>query len=262
MKKRAPSQKLITVLSLPIPRIDEMEAQSRLQKFLDAPSRCHKIYTPNPQMALQVHRTPALCHLFSRADLLLPDGIGLCLGARLLGTPLPCRIAGIDAGRSVLSMAEERGLSVALLGAKPGVAARAAVHLQNEFPRLRICYTHHGYFDREGAENEKILADLKKAAPAVLFVCFGFPTQETWIDRYADSLPSLRLCMGLGGSLDVWAGDVRRAPRPISACGLEWLWRTLCEPHRARIFLDIPHFLFLVLRQKRDEKKEAVAERK
>ena len=263
MNKSTHTNDVVTLLSLPLEKLDKREAYTRLEQAIKTDRRCTKVYTPNPQMLLKAHGTPALRDLLSRADLLLPDGIGLCIGARLLGSPLPCRIAGIDAGREVLVMAEKRGLSVALLGAAPGVADRAAKRLRHELPHLRICYTHHGYFDRMGAKNEAVLAELRAAAPDILFVCFGFPAQESWIDQNAHKLPSLRLCMGLGGSLDVWAGNVRRAPRTVSACGLEWLWRVLCEPRRARIFLDIPHFLFLVLRQRIQEpSKRAVDERK
>lgn len=260
MKKNSSSSDFATILSLRIPRLDTATARRALDLALMQPDRCTKVYTPNPQMALGAHDTPALADVLSRAELLLPDGIGLVLASRILGTPLPERIAGIDAARYVLSVAEKKGLSVALLGAKEGVAARAAARLRRELPRLRISYVHHGYFDRNGAENDAVLAALHAAAPDILFVCFGFPAQEMWIDRHAPTLPSLHLCMGLGGSLDVWAGNVRRAPRWVSACGLEWLWRVLCEPHRAHIFLEIPRFFLLVLQQKRGKKGRAVAD--
>ncbi len=263
MNKSMHTNDVVTLLSIPLKKLDKRKADARLEQAMENDRRCTKVYTPNPQILLKAHDAPALRDLLSRADLLLPDGIGLCIGARLLGSPLPCRIAGIDAAYAVLEMAEKRGLSVALLGAAPDVADRAAEKLRHELPHLRICYTHHGYFDRNGAENETVLAELRAAAPDILFVCFGFPAQEIWIDQNACKLPSLRLCMGLGGSLDVWAGTCRRAPRAMSACGLEWLWRVLCEPRRARIFLDIPHFLFLVLRQRiQEQTKRAVAERK
>lgn len=260
MKKNTRNAASLTLLSLTIPCLDRQQARAHIAHSLRETKNCTKIYTPNPQMLLRAHNSPELLALLRRGDLLLPDGIGLCMGARLLGHPLPCRIAGIDAAYEVLEMAEEMGLSVALLGAAPGVAKRAAACLQKKLPRLRICYTHHGYFDREGKENTVLLHALRTAAPDILFVCFGFPEQEKWIDNHAHTIPTLRLCMGLGGSLDVWSGDRRRAPRAMSTCGLEWLWRTISEPRRARIFLDIPHFLYLILRQSRKENKKAVAD--
>ena len=258
MKNSAVSNDFLPLLTLSLPRLDEKEARARLCAALKSGGSCTKVYTPTPQLALHAYDSPAFSRILRRGDLLLADGIGLVLASRLLGSPLPARIAGIDAGRFVLKVAQKRALSVALLGARPGVAERAAEKLRRELPKLRICYVYHGYFERNGEENEAVLADLRAAKPDILFVCFGSPAQEAWIDRHAASVPSLRLCMGLGGSLDVWAGEIRRAPRAVSACGLEWLWRTLREPRRARIFLDIPRFFLLVLRQKKQTKKAAV----
>ena len=250
MKKASSCPDFVPLLGVSLPRLTVKDAQKQLCEYLQCEGRAAKVYTPNPQIVLGAHDSPDHASLLARADLLLPDGTGLLLASHLLRTPLPARIAGIDAATYVLSVAETKGLSVALLGARHGVAARAAARLRRRFPHLRICYTHHGYFDRSGKENEAVLASLRVAKPDILFVCFGFPAQEAWIDRHAAEIPSLRLCMGLGGSLDVWAGNVRRAPKFIRICGLEWLWRTAREPRRARIFLDIPRFLALILRQK------------
>ena len=250
MKNSSHTPNFSTVLSLRIPRMTAAEARARIRLAMQSEGRCETVYTPNPQIALGAYRTPALAAILNRANLLLPDGIGLVIASRILGTPLPERITGIDTARYVLETAAQEGLSVALIGAKDGVAERAAERLCHEIPHLHICYTHHGYFSHEGEENERVLEELRAAAPDILFVCFGFPAQERWIDRHAESIPSLRLCMGLGGSLDVFAGNVRRAPKWVCTCGLEWLWRTLHEPRRARIFWQIPEFFLLILRQR------------
>ena len=259
MKNSATNTDFISLLTLSLPRINQKEAYARLSCAMKV-GGCTKVYTPNPQMALCAYDSPSFAGVLARADLLLPDGFGLVLASRLRGTPLPERIAGIDAGKFVLKEAERCSLSVAFVGARPGVAAQAAKVLRREYPRLCICYTHHGYFEHDGKENEAMLDALRAAKPDILFLCLGSPVQEIWIDRYVSQIPSLRLCMGLGGSLDVWAGNVRRAPRLIRACGFEWLWRVAREPHRARIFFDIPRFLFLVLRPRSDKK--AVANQK
>lgn len=253
MKKSQAASDFVEILSLPIPHIDKKEASRWLRAAATQRTRCVKVYTPNPQMALRAYRSPETASLFCRADLLLPDGIGMVVASHLLKNPLPERIAGIDAARFVLSVAAEEGLAVAFLGAKPTVAETAAARLQKELPALRVCYTHHGYFDRNGEENEAVLTALREAKPDILFVCFGFPAQEEWIDRCAKRIPSLRLCMGLGGSLDVWSGNVRRAPRAVQSLGGEWLWRMLREPHRLRTLPDLPRFLFLVLRSKQNK---------
>lgn len=246
-KKNAPKT-AVRIASLDFSLMTKAETYRKILAFLDSKAECAKIYTPNPQMVLGVSRDPSLAPLFARADLLLPDGIGVILASRWLGTPLPERITGIDTAEYVLQIAEKKGRSIALLGGKKGVAKRAAMHLKKRYPALSVVFTHHGYFEKEGAENERVLRGLRSAAPDILFVCFGFPLQETWIDRYASSIPSLRLCMGLGGALDVWAGDVHRAPKWVSTCGMEWLWRTLGDPRRYRNFSELPAFLALIAR--------------
>ena len=252
MQKKTAAPKSVRILSLTFEPITKEDAYRKISEWLAHPRACAKIYTPNPQMVLGVARKPSLRPIFARADLLLPDGIGLMIASHWLGTPLPDRLTGIDTAEYVLQEAEKKGLSVALLGAKKGVAKRAADRLKKRYPALRVSFTHHGYFEKEGKENERILTALRAAKPDILFVCFGFPLQETWLDRHASSIPSLRLCMGLGGALDVWAGDARRAPKWVSACGAEWLWRTLGDPNRYRNFLEIPAFLCLVARDARD----------
>lgn len=239
----------VRILSLTLPVLTRDEAHRALLRMLNH-KKGARVYTPNPRMALRLALCPALRPTFSRAELLLPDGVGLVMASRLLGKPLPARITGIDTAEYLLRVAEARGLSVALLGGKQGVAEAAACRLRQRHPRLRVVFCHHGYFEKSGKENEGVLRALRRAAPDILFVCFGFPAQEAWIDRYASSLPSLRLCIGLGGALDVWSGNAKRAPVWLSHIGLEWLWRTLRDPKRYRNFLDIPLFLSLVMRQR------------
>ena len=192
------------------------------------------VYTPNAVMLDACKREARLISLLNRATLSLPDGAGMILAARRKKLQLRQRVAGIDFGEALLASAEKAALRVYLLGAAPGVAMAAAERLQVRFPQLCICGTAHGYFEKEGAENQKLLAHIHACNPDILFVCFGFPIQEEWIDRNLASLTSLRVIAALGGSLDVWAGHVRRAPRMISRMGLEWAWRMAHEPKRLK----------------------------
>lgn len=243
------SIKKVKILTLNIPSINEKEAKKNIVSVLNE-KKCAKIYTPNPQMALGCKESCELTALFERADLLLPDGIGLLIASRILKTPLKERITGIDTAEFILSYAEKHKLSVALLGARPNVAKLTAKRLTARFPSLNICFTHHGYFEKSGRENELVLEKLNRSSPDILFVCFGFPSQERWIDENASKIDSLRLCMGLGGALDVWSGKVCRAPKLIQGIKLEWLWRTLSDKKRYHNFYDIFRFLFLVFSQK------------
>ena len=188
------------------------------------------------------------------ADLSLADGVGIISAANRLGTPLPERVAGIDTGYDVLKKLAEIGGSVYLLGAKPGVAEKATEKLTEKLPGLRVVSTHHGYFDKNGEENDAVIRELKEHAPDILFVCFGFPLQERWIDNNSDKIPSLRLCIGLGGALDVWSGNVKRAPQFIQYVNLEWLWRILVDNTRKGSLSDITKFILLVFTQKSKKK--------
>lgn len=243
----------VKILTLKLPAISALEAKKQMIHMMSQ-KKCSKVYTPNPQMALGCVRSRELTEIFSRAELLIPDGTGLIMASKILGTPLPERITGIDTAKFILRYAARHGLSVALLGARPHVAERAAERIKRKLPSLRIVYTHHGYFDKDGDENRLIVKDLYDSAPDILFVCFGFPAQEIWIDKNAKFIPSLRLCMGLGGVLDVFSGDSKRAPKALQQMNLEWLWRTLGDKKRHRNFADIIDFILLVFTQKSKKK--------
>ena len=234
----------VRLLGLELASLSERDAKKRVAAMLKT-QRNAKIFTPNPDMLWQVRRDPSLGRLLGSADLLLPDGVGLTIAARLRGTPLKARLTGIDTAEWILRYAAKTGLSVFLLGGKSGVAERAAKNLRARFPDLRICGTHHGYFDKtpNSAENGAVLKKIAQAKPDILFVCFGFPAQERWIAENCHKLPTLRLSMGLGGSLDVWSGNLRRAPRVFQRTGTEWLWRALRQPRRVRALLRGTAFL-------------------
>ena len=246
--------KKILLFSLPFEPLTKSGAVKRAKALLDTPAPS-LIFTPNTTILAQSLREPRLASLLRRADLLLPDGIGVVALSRILGAPLPARIAGIDLAEEVLALAARRGLRVFLLGGRPGVAERAAQKLCRQYPGLRICGTHHGYFGKNEEENRPLLAQLHKARPHILFACLGFPKQEEWLLKHRDALPDLRLGMGLGGSLDVWSGNKKRAPSALGQLGLEWLWRALREPHRFSVLGDG----ILLLRAVRKQKKGAKA---
>jgi N-acetylglucosaminyldiphosphoundecaprenol N-acetyl-beta-D-mannosaminyltransferase len=209
------------------------------------------IFTPNTKMLLQANASPAFLKILNSSSLNIPDGSGILIASRMLGGNIKQRITGIDFAASLLALAEKRGYRVFLLGSERGVAKKAKKNLKISFPKLKICGAHHGYFKKSGKENEKLLKKIRSARPDILFVCLGSPTQEKWIAKNARQISSLKLSIGLGGSLDVWAGKVSRAPKLIQIAGFEWLWRTIKEPKRARIFFDIPVFLFKVRQSKK-----------
>lgn len=212
--------------------------------------RILSIFTPNPEILKKAQQDQNLLSILNSAELLLPDGIGVILASRILGNPLRERITGIDTGEYLLSVAEKSALKVFLLGAREGVADKAKKDLEKRFPSLLVCGTHHGYFDKQGKENEAVLKEINQASPDILIVCFGCPSQEQWIYKNRPSLPSVRIFIGLGGAIDVWSGNLKRAPIFIRKLCLEWLWRALLQPSRISSLLHIPSFILLILRQK------------
>lgn len=230
-----------TVLyGVPLERLTPRSAVLRLCRYAKN-GKGAVVYTPNIQMLCRARRDSDIAKLLRGADMLLPDGIGVSLLCKCNGLISVGRVAGIDAAHALLKYAAKQGLSVFLLGGERDVARLAKKRLCQEIQGLNICGTHHGYFDKSSSspKNRAVIMKIRKAAPDIVFVCFGFPMQEAWIKENARALPNVRLFMGLGGSLDVWSGKLRRAPIPFRALGLEWLWRCVREPKRlVRLFRD------------------------
>lgn len=211
---------------------DDIGTEHAVRAALTGGNACF-VVTPNALMLEDCARSPEHLRLLSGASLILPDGGGVVRAAARLGTPFAHgRVAGIDFGEALLSACAARGERVFLLGGADGVAACAAENLRRRFPALTIAGTYWGYFDRDGEENRNLISVIRACRPSVLPVCLGYPAQEEWIARNLPLLPSVRVAAGLGGSLDVWAGRVRRAPLLWQKAGLEWAWRMLAEPHR------------------------------
>jgi N-acetylglucosaminyldiphosphoundecaprenol N-acetyl-beta-D-mannosaminyltransferase len=201
------------------------------------------VVTPNAVMLDACERTPETARLLSGADLSIPDGAGVLLAAKRQGTPLSCRVAGIEFGEALLARAAEAGLRVFLLGGGEGVAEAAEERLRARYPRLCVCGTCWGYFEKSGEEDRRVTAYVRACRPDILFVCLGFPMQERWIEEHLRLLDGVRVVAGLGGSLDVWSGRLQRAPKPVSRMGLEWAWRMLKEPKRLKNLPAIVRFV-------------------
>ncbi len=243
-------EKKIKILSVDFNREDKRQLMEKISQGLRS-GAVTTIFTPNPQMLIAAKRDATLSDLLNSASIKLPDGIGISIGAKILKENISERISGIDFAKEILELAQNENYSVFLLGAKPGRAELAKDQLLKNFPHLKICGCNDGYFQKQGEENERIISKINALKPDILFVCLGFPAQERWISENLPSLPSVKLAMGLGGSIDVWSGHVKRAPRAMQKIGLEWLWRMIREPRRIKILIDIPTFLFDVYMQKR-----------
>lgn len=220
----------------------------------DSPEQPRAVYTPNSEIVQLCIEQNEYYDLINSADLIIPDGIGVIKASRILGTPLKEKVAGIELGERTLDIAADKGYSVYFLGAKPGVAELAAAKMKEKYPTLTVAGMHDGYFKKEGEENAAVLDEIRTAAPDVLYVCLGVPAQEKWIAANRSALSPVKLCLALGGSLDVWAGNVKRAPKIFIKLGLEWFYRLCCEPRRIGRMMKLPKFLFGTYADKRRKK--------
>ena len=202
----------------------------------------HYIVTPNPEIVYLCRTNSELAHAVNHADLVLPDGIGVIYASRILKRPLKEKVAGIDFAVRLTGMLAQEKRRLFLLGAKPGIAERAAEKLRIAHPGLLIAGTADGYFKQD----MPVIELINQSGADVVFVCLGAPKQELWMQRYRDSL-NARLLVGLGGSLDVFAGEVSRAPEPFIRLGLEWFYRLVKEPKRIRRMAKLPLFLLAVI---------------
>ena len=183
----------------------------------------HYVVTPNPEIVEACRENGAARAAVNGADLVLPDGIGIIKGAAMLGTPLKEKTPGIEFAAHMMERMAGEGMSLYLLGAKPGIAEQAAEKLSAQYPGLKIAGTHDGYFKEDGP----VVEDIRQSGADCVFVCLGAPKQEFWMAKNGPATGARLLC-GLGGSLDVFAGTVERAPKFFCDHGLEWFYR-LCK---------------------------------
>jgi N-acetylglucosaminyldiphosphoundecaprenol N-acetyl-beta-D-mannosaminyltransferase len=232
----------VDVLGVGFDPVDVDGAVAAVVALADQPG-AHLVVTANVEMVMGAREAPELADILRRAALVIADGVGVVWGARRLGHPLPGRVPGIELAERLCDEAARRGWSVCLLGGAPGVALQAADNVRRRYPGIQIAATLHGYF---GDAEEDAVRAIRAASPTLLLAGLGSPRQERWLDRHAASL-GVRIAIGVGGTLDVWAGRVRRAPRAVQAMGLEWCYRLLRQPRRWRRQLAIPRFMAAVM---------------
>ena len=234
----------INILGVAFDALTLGEAEERADALLCSGAGGY-IVTANPEIVLRCREDAAYAAAVNGAKLVLADGVGDLCAARILGTPLPGRVAGADLVPRLLARLAERGGSVFLYGARPGVAERAGESLQSACPGLRIAGTENGYISDETA----LFAALEREKPVLLLLGLGAPRQELWMAENRQRTPAVMI--GVGGLLDVFAGDIPRAPKAWQRLGLEWLYRLLREPRRFKRVIRLPKILLLALRERR-----------
>lgn len=230
----------INILGVGFDNVTMAEAVARGRELLDADG-AHYVVTPNPEIVEACRADADAMAAVNGADLVLPDGIGVIYGARMLKTPLKERVPGIEFGTAMLEYCAMSGKSVFFLGAKPGVAEQAAKNLQARFPGLSVAGTKDGYFKDDAAA----AAAIKDSGAEMALICLGAPKQEKFMAKYGEATGA-KLLLGLGGSLDVFAGVARRAPDFYVKHNLEWFYRLIKNPSRAGRMMKLPLFLIHV----------------
>lgn len=240
------------VLGVPVDGITYEQWIDQIVVWIAEASAARHICTVNPEFIMIARRDPIFRQILTRADLCVPDGVGLLWASRHLGSPIPERVTGSDGVPLIARHAAEKGWRIFFLGAAEGVAARAAEILRSQYTALQVAGCHAG--SPAEAEEDEIVAMVNRSAADILFVAYGAPQQDKWIAR---NLPRLqvKVAMGIGGSLDFIAGVVPRAPLWMRRNGIEWLYRLLRQPWRLRRMTRLPRFVFAVWREGRLERR-------
>lgn len=227
------------VLGISFDNITLNQAVARASDWL---SLCgfHYVVTPNPEFILQGQSDPEFAQILNGADLVLPDGIGVIYSAKILGTPLQERVPGIDFASLLLRELDSVGGSLFLLGAKEGVATLAGENIRAQYPNITIAGVHHGYFKEP--QDSEIATRVEQSGADVIFACLGAPRQEQFISKWGTTM-GVKIAVGLGGAMDVFAGTVERAPEWWQQHHLEWLYRLKKEPWRWKRMAKLPKVL-------------------
>lgn len=205
------------------------------------------IFTPNSEIVQLCIDDENLYKVINSASLIIPDGIGVVYASKILGRPLSQKVAGCELAEKLLAYAAQNGKKVFLFGSAPArdgmpsVSELAAAKLKEKYPALIVCGTRDGYFKPE--QDEEIIDEINRSDADILFVCLGAPKQEKWIYDHREKL-TCSLALGLGGSLDVYAGTVKRAPALFIKLNLEWFYRLIKQPSRIGRMMSLPRFLF------------------
>lgn len=246
MKYMSKSENTVNVRGVYFDNVNMDEAVEIAMGFI-ASEGCDYIVTPNAEIVQSCIENPENYGIMNSSSMTIPDGIGVVYAAKILGTPLKGKVAGCELAEHLIGRISKTGDGVYFFGGgkatedKPCIAKQAADKLTEKYPGLVVSGYRDGYFKEEDVPG--IIEDINDSGAKLLFVCLGAPKQEKWIFANRDKL-AVHLAIGLGGSLDVFSGNVKRAPRFFIKCNLEWFYRLLCMPSRIGRMMKLPKFLF------------------
>ncbi len=226
-------------MDVPINKVTMEEATKQVVQYLKGSGQ-HTVFTPNPEIIMDAQKDQAFMEILQKADLVVADGIGVVIASKILKGPrLPERVGGFDLMQNVLREIKDQDINIYFLGSQPGVAKEAAKNMRVKYPNIKIVGTRDGYFKAE--DEKKIIEEIKSLKVDLLLVGLGAPRQEKWINANLEAL-GVKVAVGVGGSLDVMAGVVKRAPQMYQKLGLEWFYRLVTNPKRAKRMMNLPVF--------------------
>ncbi len=207
------------------------------------------VVTINPEIISAADKNPELARIIREAELVIPDSTGVMLAIASLGDSSAEKIPGIEFSEKLMKKCEGKGVKTAFLGGSPDIVNKMNTEIQKRFPGLNVVFSHHGYFNE--SQISCIRQELVELAPDLLFVALGCPKQEFFIKQHRNLLPKT-VMIGVGGSFDVWAKKVKRAPVFFRISGLEWFYRLITQPSRfRRMFPALPLFFLRIILDRR-----------
>ncbi|QSZ27646.1 WecB/TagA/CpsF family glycosyltransferase [Aceticella autotrophica] len=235
------------IFGVPIDKVTMKDAVKRTEDFLKE-DRLHIVATPNAEIIMMAQKDEEYKDILNKTDLNVPDGSGVVFASKVYKEELPERVAGFDLMMELLRIADKKEQKIYLLGAAPDVIKKTYENLKKKYPGINIVGIHDGYF--KDFQEEGIIKEINSKNPDIIFVALGAPKQEKWIFKNRNIL-NARLAIGVGGSFDVLAGKVKRAPEIYRKLGMEWLYRLKKEPWRYKRMMVLPKFAVKVLFSRR-----------
>jgi N-acetylglucosaminyldiphosphoundecaprenol N-acetyl-beta-D-mannosaminyltransferase len=235
----------ISILGVPFIKTTRKQFVQALEKHVENEEKAF-VVTANPEIVMKVQEDKQYKSMIDRATYITADGIGVVKAAGLLGKPLPERVTGYETMMDLLALSNEKKLSIYLLGAQEETIEKAVQNIRRDFPNVKIAGYHHGFFDWN---SDDIPSEIQQTEPDFVFVALGVPRQEKWI---SENMPKFRkgVFMGIGGSFDVIAGTVQRAPEIWQKVNLEWAYRIMKQPERIGRAMSLPKFALRVLQER------------
>lgn len=235
----------IKILNLWIDPVNMQQALSRVRQFVEKGDRPYSIFAVNPEKNFSVPKDLFLYKAFKAADLLIADGIGVVLAAKILYGVSLARVPGVELMANICKISAKNGYKIFIYGAREEINKTAVLELQKRYPDLQIVGRANGYLREE--EMPSLLTSINESGAEILFLALGSPKQERWFATHKGELKNITVCQGIGGTLDTIVGDVKRAPKVCQKIGLEWFYRLVSEPKRIKRQTVLPLFVFMVL---------------